>query len=245
MAPTQIKQNPNPTKQSLEDSDKTGRFDPKSPSDDFIERQKNKFYSLRQGGRTVAAYGAEFMKLLAYVDDISGEKVKLNIFISGLNQRIGSCVRILEPSTLSEAMRKAVLIEEETKQRKRRLDDSYVSDGTDRFCRQYLPDLFIQCQVYKFFSLRQGRRTVAEYSHRLMELYTYVRCLTEQQLWLNKFISGLNLRIRPIVRILEPSTISEASWIGQYIERRQENPSVNFEGLLQETLMLCHQRRSE
>jgi len=104
MAPTQIKQNPNPTKQSLEDSDKTGRFDPKSPSDDFIERQKNKFYSLRQGGRTVAAYGAEFMKLLAYVDDISGEKVKLNIFISGLNQRIGSCVRILEPSTLSEAM---------------------------------------------------------------------------------------------------------------------------------------------
>jgi hypothetical protein len=28
MAPTQIKQNPNPTKQSLEDSDKTGRFHP-------------------------------------------------------------------------------------------------------------------------------------------------------------------------------------------------------------------------
>jgi len=232
--------NPNPRKGKLEDSDQNVKFQPKSPSHDFIEHQKNKFYSLRQGDGTVAGYGAEFMKLLKYVDGIYDEKVKVYTFISGLNQRIGSCVHMLEPCTLTEAMRKAVLIEE-----KREPEYSYVYDETDTFCREYLPDLFIQCQVYKFFSLEQGRRSLEEYCDRFMELCVSVDCLTMEQLLLNKFISALNRRLRPIIRILEPSSISEAVRIGRYIERRQKDPCVNFEGLLQETFMLWCQRMSE
>lgn len=245
MGPTQFQQNPTATKQSRQDSDKTGKFHPKSQSDNFIQRQKDKFYSLQQGGRTVAGYGAEFMKLLKYVDGVSDEKVKVNIFISGLNRRIGSCVDILEPCTLRVAMRKAVLIEEETIERKGRLEDPYVFDQTDRFCCEYLPDHFFQRQVNKLFSLQQGHRAVTEYCDRFMALSIYVRCLTVDQILLNRFIMGLKQQLRPIVRILEPSTFEEAGCIALHVERLQENPHVNFEGLLQETSKLRSRWRED
>ena len=76
------------------------RFQERYLSEEFIEHQLNEFNALRQGGRTVPEYEARFMELLQYALHLNTENLKVNRFMSGLNNRMRRKVFILKPQTL-------------------------------------------------------------------------------------------------------------------------------------------------
>ena len=82
-------------------------------SEEFIERQLNEFNSLRQGGRSVPEYEMRFMELFRYVPHLNIERFKVNKLVYGLNRNIIKKVCILMPSTLHEAVQKAIIAKEE------------------------------------------------------------------------------------------------------------------------------------
>jgi hypothetical protein len=89
------------------------RFRERYLSEEFIEHQLNEFNALRQGGRTVPEYEAQFMELLRYAPHLNTEKLKVNRFVFGLNGSLRAKVRILMPQTLHDAVQKALIAEEE------------------------------------------------------------------------------------------------------------------------------------
>ena len=58
-------------------------------------------------------YEAHFMELLQYAPHLNIEKLKVNRFVSGLNNSLRAKVRILMPQTLHDAVQKALIAEEE------------------------------------------------------------------------------------------------------------------------------------
>jgi hypothetical protein len=65
------------------------------------------FFELRLGSMTMAEYEKKFLGLLKYVRFIGDEKVKTQIFISGLPTFYKENIKYDEPKTLTEAIRKA------------------------------------------------------------------------------------------------------------------------------------------
>ena len=89
------------------------RFCDKYLLEEFIEHQLNEFNALRQGGRTVPKYEANFMELLWYAPHQNTEKPKVNRFVFGLNDSLRAKVRILMPQTLHDTVQKVLIAEEE------------------------------------------------------------------------------------------------------------------------------------
>jgi hypothetical protein len=89
------------------------RFQERYLSEEFIESQLNEFNTLQQGGRTVPEYEAHFMELLRYAPHLNTKKLKVNMFLFGLNVSIRAKVRILMPHTLHDVIQKALIVEEE------------------------------------------------------------------------------------------------------------------------------------
>ena len=75
-------------------------------------------------------------------------------------------------------------------------------------------------QLNEFKSLRQGGWSVLEYDSKFMELLIYALHLSTENLWVNKFVYGLNLNIRKKVCILMPRTVQEA--LQKYIIHEEE-----------------------
>ena len=61
----------------------------------------------------VPEYEARFMELLRYASHLNTEKLKVNMFMFGLNRSIRVKVRILMPHTLHEIVQNALIAEEE------------------------------------------------------------------------------------------------------------------------------------
>ena len=80
------------------------RFQERYLLEEFIEHQLNEFNALRQGGRMVPKYEACFMELLRYAMHLNTEKLKVNMFVFGLNGNICAKVRILMPQTLHDVI---------------------------------------------------------------------------------------------------------------------------------------------
>jgi hypothetical protein len=88
----------------------------------------------------------------------------------------------------------------------------------ERFRRKYLPAYYEEQQVGAFHSLIQGNKTVEEYEIRFMELVKYVSYLDSDQRHAERFIYGLNPRIRDMVRMWKPSSVAEAVESARYME---------------------------
>ena len=65
------------------------------------------FFELRLGSMTMAEYEKNFLGLLKYVRFIGDEKVKIQIFLSGLPTFYKEKIKYDEPKTFTEAIRKA------------------------------------------------------------------------------------------------------------------------------------------
>jgi hypothetical protein len=88
----------------------------------------------------------------------------------------------------------------------------------ERFRRKYLPAYYKEQQVGAFHALVQGNKTVEEYEIRFMELVKYVSYMDSDQRKAERFIYGLNPRIRAMVRMWKPSLVAEAVENVCYVE---------------------------
>jgi hypothetical protein len=79
----------------------------------------------------------------------------------------------------------------------------------ERFRRKYLPAYYEEQQVGAFHALVQGNRTVEEYEIRFMELVKYVSYMDNDQRQAERFVYGLNPKIRAMVRMWKPSSVAE------------------------------------
>jgi hypothetical protein len=79
----------------------------------FYENKMQKFFELRLGSMTMAEYEKKFLRLLKYFKFIGDEKVKIQIFISGLPTFYKEKIKYDEPRTLTEAIRKAKYLYEQ------------------------------------------------------------------------------------------------------------------------------------
>jgi hypothetical protein len=61
----------------------------------------------------VPEYETRFMELLQYASHLNTEKLKVNMFVFGLNGSLRAKVRILMSQTLHDAVQKALIAEEE------------------------------------------------------------------------------------------------------------------------------------
>ena len=71
----------------------------------------------------------------------------------------------------------------------------------ERFRRKYLPAYYEKQKVGAFHALIQGNRTVEEYEIRFMELVKYVSYMDNDQQRVERFVYGLNPKIRDMVRM--------------------------------------------
>ncbi len=88
----------------------------------------------------------------------------------------------------------------------------------ERFRGKYLPPYFQQQQARAFHTLIQGSKTVEEYEIRFMELVKYIHYLDSDERQAERFIFGLNPRIRALVSMWKPSLVAEAVECGRYAE---------------------------
>jgi hypothetical protein len=88
----------------------------------------------------------------------------------------------------------------------------------ERFRRKYLPAYYEEQQVGAFHALIQGPRTVEEYEIRFMELVKYVSYMDTDQRQADRFVYGLNPKIRAMVRMWKPSSVAEAVESARYAE---------------------------
>jgi hypothetical protein len=88
----------------------------------------------------------------------------------------------------------------------------------ERFRRKYLPSYYEEQQVGAFHALVQGNRTVEEYEIRFMELVKYVSYLDTNQRQAERFVYGLNPKIRAMVRMWKPSSVAEVVESARYAE---------------------------
>jgi hypothetical protein len=80
----------------------------------------------------------------------------------------------------------------------------------ERFRRKYLLAYYEEHQVGAFHALVQGNGTIEEYEIRLMELVKYVSYMDNDQQQTERFVYGLNPKIRAMVRMWKPSSVVEA-----------------------------------
>jgi hypothetical protein len=80
----------------------------------------------------------------------------------------------------------------------------------ERFRRKYLPAYYEGQQAGAFHALIQGNKTVEEYEIRFMELVKYVSYMDNDQRQAERFIYGLNPKIRAMVQMWKPSSVAEA-----------------------------------
>eukprot|EP00253_Pinus_taeda_P003939 PITA_03939 len=88
----------------------------------------------------------------------------------------------------------------------------------ERFRTKYLLPYFQQQQARAFHTLIQGNKTVYEYEIRFMELVKYIHYLDSDERQVERFIFGLNPRIRALVSMWKPSSVAEAVECGRYTE---------------------------
>ena len=74
--------------------------------DKYYDDKIKEFHELKLGQQTMEEYANKFLELLRYVRYIRDEKVKIQLFLSGLPQAYRDKIEFDKPRTLEEATRK-------------------------------------------------------------------------------------------------------------------------------------------
>jgi hypothetical protein len=88
----------------------------------------------------------------------------------------------------------------------------------ERFQRKYLPAYYEEQQVGAFHVLVQRNKTIEEYEIRFMELVKYVSYMDNDQRQEERFVYGLNPKIRAMVWMWKLSSVAEAVENAHYVE---------------------------
>lgn len=90
----------------------------------------------------------------------------------------------------------------------------------ERFRKKYLLVYYEEQQVGAFHALVHGNHTVEEYEIRFMELVKYVSYMDTDQRQADRFIYGLNPKIRAMVQMWKPSLVAEVVEHACYVEEK-------------------------
>lgn len=88
----------------------------------------------------------------------------------------------------------------------------------ERFHAKYLPPYYQEQQARAFHALLQGNKTMEEYEMRFMKLVKYVPSLNIDERQAERFVYGLNPRIRALVRMWRLSSVAKAVECALYVE---------------------------
>jgi len=83
---------------------------------------------------------------------------------------------------------------------------------------KYLLAYYREQEAGSFHALVQGNMTVEEYEARFMELVKYVPYLDSDDRQVERFVYGLNYKIRATVRMLKSSSVSMAVEYAHYAQ---------------------------
>jgi hypothetical protein len=75
-------------------------------SEKYYDKNMQDFFELKLGSMKMDEYERRFLELLRYVGFIKDEKVKIQIFLSGIPYFYSDKIHFDEPKTLDEAIRK-------------------------------------------------------------------------------------------------------------------------------------------
>jgi hypothetical protein len=92
----------------------------------------------------------------------------------------------------------------------------------ERFQSKYLPAYYKEQQVGAFHALVQGNRTVEEYEIRFMELVKYVLYMDNDQRQAERFVYGLNPKIRSMVQMWKMSSVAKVVENARYVEEHMK-----------------------
>jgi hypothetical protein len=81
-------------------------------SEHYYDKKMKELFELKLGSMTTDDYDKRFLEFFRYVGFIRDEKVKIQIFLSGLPSFHNDKIKFDEPKTLEEAIRKAKYIYE-------------------------------------------------------------------------------------------------------------------------------------
>ena len=88
----------------------------------------------------------------------------------------------------------------------------------EKFKGKYLPASYQEEQAGALHALVQRHLSVEEYEERFMELVKYVPYLDNDERQVERFVYGLNAKIRAQVRMWKPSSVAEAVDCARYTE---------------------------
>jgi hypothetical protein len=75
-------------------------------SENFYDKKMQEFFELRLGSMTMVEYKKKFLGLLKYVRFIRDDKLKIQIFLTGVPSFYKENIKYDEPKTLTESIRK-------------------------------------------------------------------------------------------------------------------------------------------
>jgi hypothetical protein len=84
-------------------------------SEHYYEKKMKEFFELKLGSMTMEEYEKMFFELLKYVDFIRDEKVKIQMFMSGLPSLYSDNMQYDNPKTLENDIRRAKPIYEQSR----------------------------------------------------------------------------------------------------------------------------------
>ena len=83
-----------------------GYFQEKYLYENYVERNMKYFFEIKLGTMKMDAYEKQFFELMKYVDFIKDDKVKIQIFLSGLPSLYSDKIQYDNPKNLEETTRR-------------------------------------------------------------------------------------------------------------------------------------------
>ena len=78
------------------------------------------------------------------------------------------------------------------------------------FKQKYLSDRYYDDKIKEFHELRLGQQTMEEYAKKILELLRYVRYIKDENVKIQRFMSGLPQSYKDRIKFYEPRTLEEA-----------------------------------
>jgi hypothetical protein len=77
------------------------------------------------------------------------------------------------------------------------------------FKKKYLSEKYFDGKTKEFYELKLGQFTIEEYINKFLELIRYVPYIKDENVKMQRFISGLPRSFRDIIEFDEPKTLEE------------------------------------
>ena len=105
---------------------------------------------------------------------------------------------------------------------------SYKYINKKYFKQKYLYDRYYDDKIKEFHELRLGQKTMDEYANKFLELLRYVRYIRNEQVKVQRFLSGLPQSYKDKIEFYEPRTLEEDIRKAKYFyDQNKRKPDIH------------------